>query len=209
MTPVERTFATLSSTSEVEGGKEAEGEVGVEDATELVGEVRVNSGGVLQRINIIRDFYEDLEEGRCYWPRDAYIIHGVPDAASLIDPAFSEGAQATLREMIRELLRHVLRAEPSLHDDLPRPFRKFELQLVGVASLHLPLLYDNADVFRPAKVSIDGAQFNQRMAIASDACRMKLAILDDLRVLASKSAAAHDLDTSALVCALICNNNLV
>ncbi|ORY04171.1 squalene synthase [Basidiobolus meristosporus CBS 931.73] len=66
-----------------------------------------NSMGLfLQKTNIIRDFYEDLLDGRTFWPRDIY-GHYVKDLGDLIKPENKEKALACLNHMCLDALSHV------------------------------------------------------------------------------------------------------
>ena len=154
----------------------------------------VNSGGLLQRVNIIRDLHDDLTEGRCYWPVEVY----PSDATSLIDPCHREEAMKALRAMILELLTFLGGVNLIPSDDQDE--RRFKAQLVGVATLHLPLLYGNPDVFTPARVAVSRAQFVERMEGHANVAAF---VMSDLRALAAKATAAGDAETVDLVAEII------
>ena len=73
---------------------------GLEDAAVGADTHRANSMGLfLQKTNIIRDFLEDLEQGRTWWPRDVWSrhAHGLSDLAQ---PQHRHAALACLNEMV-------------------------------------------------------------------------------------------------------------
>eukprot|EP00124_Ichthyophonus_hoferi_P001117 Ihof_evm18s51 gene=Ihof_evmTU18s51 len=66
-----------------------------------------NSMGLfLQKVNIIRDYLEDLEDGRRFWPRTVWSKHvkALPD---LCQPTSRAQALACLNELITNALEHV------------------------------------------------------------------------------------------------------
>ncbi|ORX95756.1 farnesyl-diphosphate farnesyltransferase [Basidiobolus meristosporus CBS 931.73] len=66
-----------------------------------------NSMGLfLQKTNIIRDFYEDLLDGRTFWPKDIYGQY-VQDLGDLPKPENKDKALACLNHMCLDALSHV------------------------------------------------------------------------------------------------------
>lgn len=66
-----------------------------------------NSMGLfLQKTNIIRDYLEDIVEGRTFWPREIWNQYA-NDLTDFKDPANRKFALAALNHMITDALRHV------------------------------------------------------------------------------------------------------
>ena len=66
-----------------------------------------NSMGLfLQKTNIIRDYLEDINDGRTFWPAQIWSQYG-NDLADFKDPANRKFALAVLNHMITDALRHV------------------------------------------------------------------------------------------------------
>lgn len=66
-----------------------------------------NSMGLfLQKTNIIRDYLEDIVEGRTFWPREIWSQYA-NNLADFKDPANRKFALAALNHMITDALRHV------------------------------------------------------------------------------------------------------
>ncbi|RUO96775.1 LOW QUALITY PROTEIN: farnesyl-diphosphate farnesyltransferase [Jimgerdemannia flammicorona] len=63
-------------------------------------------GQFLQKTNIIRDYLEDLVDGRQFWPREIWANY-VEDFADLSKPGFEVKAQACLSAMVLNVLEHV------------------------------------------------------------------------------------------------------
>lgn len=77
-------------------------EPGFSDRTELS-----NSMGLfLQKTNIIRDYLEDINEGRTFWPREIWAQYG-SSLTDFKDQANRKFALAVLNHMITDALRHV------------------------------------------------------------------------------------------------------
>lgn len=72
------------------------------DRTELS-----NSMGLfLQKTNIIRDYLEDINEGRTFWPREIWVQYG-NCLTDFKDPANRKFSLAVLNHMITDALRHM------------------------------------------------------------------------------------------------------
>lgn len=66
-----------------------------------------NSMGLfLQKTNIIRDYLEDINDGRTFWPREIWVQYG-NHLADFKDPANRKFALAVLNHMVTDALRHV------------------------------------------------------------------------------------------------------
>eukprot|EP01064_Diplonema_japonicum_P032604 TRINITY_DN616_c9_g1_i1.p1 TRINITY_DN616_c9_g1~~TRINITY_DN616_c9_g1_i1.p1 ORF type:complete len:376 (+),score=63.26 TRINITY_DN616_c9_g1_i1:67-1194(+) len=112
-------------------------------------DTQTSMGLFLQKVNIIRDYLEDItdEPPRCYWPQEIWGKH----AEQLADFTKSENigkAVECLDEMIGEALshvEHVLRYLGSITDGKIFVFCAIP-QVMAVATL--AALYGNSDVFR-------------------------------------------------------------
>lgn len=66
-----------------------------------------NSMGLfLQKTNIIRDYLEDIEEGRTFWPHEIWSMYG-NHLEDFKDPANRKFSLAVLNHMVTDALRHV------------------------------------------------------------------------------------------------------
>lgn len=63
-------------------------------------------GLLLQKTNIIRDYLEDINEGRTFWPHEIWSQHAT-HLSDLKDPANRKFSLAALNHMITDALRHV------------------------------------------------------------------------------------------------------
>lgn len=63
-------------------------------------------GLLLQKTNIIRDFREDAEEQRFFWPREIWAKHGFSELPELYQQGNIERATWVQSEMILDALRH-------------------------------------------------------------------------------------------------------
>jgi farnesyl-diphosphate farnesyltransferase len=100
-------------------------------------------GLFLQKTNIIRDYLEDLVEGRAFWPKEVWGIY----APTLDSVRSSPQALACLNHMVADALQHAphsLRYLEQLKD--PEVFRFCAIpQLMAIATLDK--LVNNPDVF--------------------------------------------------------------
>lgn len=62
-------------------------------------------GLFLQKTNIIRDYREDLDDGRAFWPKEIWTKHGTK-FADFADPKNEEAALNCISEMVLDALRH-------------------------------------------------------------------------------------------------------
>jgi len=66
-----------------------------------------NSMGILlQKTNIIRDYREDVDVQRCFWPREIWGQYGFTRMAELFAPGNEERAQWVQSAMVVDALRH-------------------------------------------------------------------------------------------------------
>ncbi|EGD74484.1 farnesyl-diphosphate farnesyltransferase 1 [Salpingoeca rosetta] len=80
---------------------------GLESAEVGVDEERANSMGLfLQKTNIIRDYLEDLEEGRTWWPRQVWSLYGTK-LSDFASPDCEAGGLACLNHLVADALQHV------------------------------------------------------------------------------------------------------
>ena len=80
---------------------------GLEGAAVAGDEALANSMGLfLQKTNIIRDYLEDLQQGRTWWPRDTWAQYAA-HLADLAQPSHRAAALACLNDMVTDALRHV------------------------------------------------------------------------------------------------------
>jgi len=106
-----------------------------------------NSMGLfLQKTNIIRDYLEDIEEGRTFWPREIWELYA-SKLEDFKDPANMEGATRCLNHLVTDALRHV----PDCLEYLagakdPKVFNFVSIpQVMAIATL--AECYDNPKVF--------------------------------------------------------------
>jgi len=121
---------------------------GLEDPT-LKDQHRIsNSMGLfLQKTNIIRDYLEDLEGGRTFWPDEIWRLYG-DKLSSFKENPKSERSLAALNHMVTDALQHV----PDCLEYLgrirnPCVFRFCAIpQVMAIATL--AAVYNNPNVFR-------------------------------------------------------------
>ncbi|TDL26505.1 farnesyl-diphosphate farnesyltransferase [Rickenella mellea] len=63
-------------------------------------------GAILQKMNILRDFREDVDGGRLFWPREIYTSYGFDDPKDMCRPENLEKALWALSAMTLDALRH-------------------------------------------------------------------------------------------------------
>jgi farnesyl-diphosphate farnesyltransferase len=64
------------------------------------------TGMFLQKTNILRDFREDVDLTRYFWPKEIWGAHGFKDLGDLRDPARRQDALWALSGMTLDTLRH-------------------------------------------------------------------------------------------------------
>lgn len=103
-------------------------------------------GRFLQKTNIIRDYLEDIVEGRTFWPKEIWSCYA-PTLASFKHPNHRQQAVFCLNHMITDALSHVpdcLEYMRRLKN--PSNFRFCAIpQVMAISTLEL--CYDNPDVF--------------------------------------------------------------
>jgi farnesyl-diphosphate farnesyltransferase len=63
-------------------------------------------GLLLQKTNILRDYSEDCDEKRYFWPKEIWAPYGFKDITQIRDPAMREQGMWTLSAMTLDALRH-------------------------------------------------------------------------------------------------------
>lgn len=106
-----------------------------------------NSMGLfLQKTNIIRDYLEDIEEGRTFWPRDIWGQYG-KSLESFSEPGNRKFALRCLNHMVTDALRHVPDCIAYMHQiRTPNVFNFVAIpQVMAIATL--AECYNNGGVF--------------------------------------------------------------
>ncbi|KAJ8472462.1 hypothetical protein ONZ45_g16642 [Pleurotus djamor] len=72
-------------------------------------DVLSNSWGLfLQKVNILRDYREDVDDSRCFWPQRFWLKHGFVKVEEMYDPEREDDALSVLSEMVVEALSHAV-----------------------------------------------------------------------------------------------------
>eukprot|EP01112_Ceratiomyxa_fruticulosa_P017879 TRINITY_DN5644_c0_g1_i1.p1 TRINITY_DN5644_c0_g1~~TRINITY_DN5644_c0_g1_i1.p1 ORF type:complete len:417 (+),score=70.41 TRINITY_DN5644_c0_g1_i1:201-1451(+) len=109
-------------------------------------ELSTSMGLLLQKTNIIRDYLEDINEKRIFWPREVWQKYAA-NLETFKDPNFSREAVSCLNDLITNALTHV----PDCLDYMSKltDKRNFNFcaipQVMAIATL--ALCYDNHGVF--------------------------------------------------------------
>lgn len=107
-----------------------------------------NSMGLfLQKTNIIRDYREDLDDGRAFWPKEIWTNH-IENFADLAKPENEEAALNCISEMVLDALRHAddcLFYLAGLKEQSVFNFAAIP-QVMAIATL--ALVFRNKDVFQ-------------------------------------------------------------
>ncbi|KAI9488419.1 farnesyl-diphosphate farnesyltransferase [Zychaea mexicana] len=106
-----------------------------------------NMGLFLQKTNIIRDYREDLEEGRQFWPREIWGDYA-DDFADFIKPEHTDKARACLNAMVLnvlDLVPDVLTYMAQLRNQSVFNFCAIP-QVMAIATL--ALVFNNMDVYQ-------------------------------------------------------------
>lgn len=67
-------------------------------------------GLLLQKTNVLRDYREDVDSNRLFWPREIWARYGFKDPREMYDPENEERALWALSEMTLDALRHTVDA---------------------------------------------------------------------------------------------------
>ncbi|KAI9257997.1 farnesyl-diphosphate farnesyltransferase [Phascolomyces articulosus] len=106
-----------------------------------------NMGLFLQKTNIIRDYREDLEEGRQFWPREIWGDYA-SDFGDFIKPEHHDQARACLNAMVLnvlDLVPDVLTYMQQLHNQSVFNFCAIP-QVMAIATL--ALVFNNMDIYQ-------------------------------------------------------------
>jgi farnesyl-diphosphate farnesyltransferase len=63
-------------------------------------------GMLLQKTNILRDYREDVDANRLFWPKEIWARYGFEHPKEMYDPANQERALWAFSEMTLDALRH-------------------------------------------------------------------------------------------------------
>ncbi|KAI9283014.1 farnesyl-diphosphate farnesyltransferase [Umbelopsis sp. AD052] len=145
-------------------------------------------GMFLQKTNIIRDYREDLDDGRQFWPKEIWGQY-TDDFAGLVKPENAKTAQAVLSAMVLNVLEHipdVLTYLKSLKNQSVFNFCAIP-QVMAIATL--ALVFNNKDVYhRNVKIRKGTAV---KLIMASTNMDNVVAIFREyIHVLSSKNDAA-------------------
>jgi farnesyl-diphosphate farnesyltransferase len=107
-------------------------------------------GLLLQKVNIIRDFREDVKEGRYFWPKELFGAHA---DEYLLEEENSALALKILERMTEDAKSHMVKAKAYI-DNIPDRFsgyRMFSLVNFYMAVRTLELMENNKEVFLSEK----------------------------------------------------------
>lgn len=105
-----------------------------------------NMGLFLQKTNIIRDYHEDLLDGRSFWPKEIWGKY-TDEYANFVKPEHQDAALSCTSELVTnalELVIDVLKYLSALKEDTSFNFCAIP-QVMAIATLEL--VYQNPDVF--------------------------------------------------------------
>lgn len=120
----------------------------------------ISMGLFLQKTNIIRDFLEDCEEDRVFWPKEIWGKY-VKKVEDLKDPKYRKEAVQCLNEMVMNALTHIPDAIEYLNRLYPKKSTQQEFgifafcavpQVMAIATL--AVCYNNPKVFERGSVKI-------------------------------------------------------
>jgi len=114
-------------------------------------ELSNSMGLLLQKTNIIRDFREDCDEGRCFWPREIWGRFGfaeMRDMHNWEEPGTRERALDVQSAMILDALRHATDGLDYLRLLRNQSVFNFVAIPAGMALATLALCFGNEDLFK-------------------------------------------------------------
>lgn len=111
-------------------------------------ELSNSMGLLLQKTNIIRDFREDTEERRHFWPREIWGKYGFNELSELYEKDNLDRATWTQSEMILDALRHACDALDYLRLLKNQTVFVFCAIPACMAMATLALCFMNADMFQ-------------------------------------------------------------
>jgi len=113
----------------------------------------VSFGKYLQKVNIIRDFYKDVKESRCFWPSELFVDNN-PNLA-LLSPDSARNMEmldlmvCSAVDEMNDTFKYIT----SIPDNMPG-YRKFCVMPAVIATETLKKIEGNAQVFSEQKVKI-------------------------------------------------------
>ncbi|EIW75325.1 squalene synthase [Coniophora puteana RWD-64-598 SS2] len=111
-------------------------------------ELSNSMGLMLQKTNIIRDFREDAEEGRYFWPREIWAKYGFQEMRDLYAPGAEEKAGWIQSAMILDALRHATDSLDYLRLLKNQSIFVFCAVPVCMAMATLSLCFQNPEMFQ-------------------------------------------------------------
>jgi len=111
-------------------------------------ELANSMGLLLQKTNIIRDFREDVEEKRFFWPREIWAKHGFEEMKDLYEKDDVEHATWIQSAMILDALRHACDSLDYLRLLKNQSVFVFCAVPVSMAMATLALCFMNPDMFQ-------------------------------------------------------------
>ncbi|MES1916444.1 MAG: hypothetical protein MHM6MM_008259 [Cercozoa sp. M6MM] len=171
---------------------------GFEDKEFLQLKTLSNSMGLfLQKTNIIRDYLEDLQGGRTFWPAEIWQQYADELGFFAANPESPQSVQC-LNHLVRDALRHSLHTLEYLGKLRNAGVFKFCAVPQAMAMGTLCELYGNKHVFRGVVKMRKGlsALVMTTCDTYSDLCRFYSQFIE---VIGAKAAAAGDYDTLLLV----------
>lgn len=120
---------------------------GLENSDFLNQEEISNSMGLfLQKTNIVRDYKEDLDEGRTFWPRDIWCIYGSEISDFALKPQHEQSISC-LNQMVNDALTHATDCLAYLKNLRDKNIFKFCAIPQVMAMATLCKVYSNPEVF--------------------------------------------------------------
>ncbi|KAJ8908957.1 hypothetical protein NDN08_005657 [Rhodosorus marinus] len=138
----------------------------------------ISMGQFLQKVNIIRDYAEDLDEERTFWPREIWSKY-VPELADLQKLSNEGKSLACLNHMVTNALGHVLDCIKYMKRIKNRQVFNFCAipQIMGIGTL--VEVYNNRNVFHTnvklrrgttAKLVVETSDFDKLMQLYYSCC---------------------------------------
>lgn len=146
-----------------------------------------NSMGLfLQKTNIIRDYREDLDDGRIFWPRDIWSKYAT-DIADLAKPENSEAALNCISEMTCNALEHSIDVLSYLSGLKNQSVFNFCAIPQAMAIATLALVFRNPQVFQ-RNVKIRKGQACQMINRSTNLKYVSEIFINNIRLIHSKNS---------------------
>ena len=130
-------------------------------------ELSNSMGLLLQKTNIIRDYREDTEEKRYFWPREIWGKYGFSEMKEMWEPANKERAAWAQSGMILDVLRHSTDALDYLRLLKNQTVFNFCAIPATMAMATLDLCFMNPDMFQKNIKIRKAAAAKVRIMVAS------------------------------------------